>query len=1237
MGELFSEYSLRDITLSLFVIFSWRRNISSILKQFISYRVVLNLKDFNSINRIGSYQEFTDFFIRFKELYPSLSQFEDYIPVPDCGEVKYFFKDKFYKIFFSSSVNENYTYLLKFDLVFFPYSKKILELENRDIEEEYISILEYNNYIIEIISQYNSELDDKVCSGHFEIPSEQYFNNIYRNYDNIGSKYNNKIINNASINLTDNTSLLTFDEIINDFFENSKQYLFIKRDTEYFPIFCRDYIVALTNDFYNILEKHKKEYLPQNRQAILDISLSFYIKERFHPRSFFEMPYTLDSQAEKFIQGFACGFYSGDYFYLIYNLDFLSSFEEELTKLKVIMDEMKIQLKLKKYYLQFNTDDKKAFRIDVDSDKIKILTVLPFIDTKDRYFMCPSDLNNIEVLTLNDFINIFDEKNCLDDLDDFFQFKRQNTFMSETDTNIFYSFIKSSKTIFQGATQPDLISFGVNDSEYYKYDSLKEFWRIYPKQNPYGKPHSWRLVEMEYIDSVRMESKINDEIIYYKKIGLAHLFISSQMDRKLCVELVSFNFEVLIECLIFNLNKYKNVLNDFDFFNDVNIEKIYVKIVPQKLAESSSNYYHLRHLLPKEEDDFKIDYGKINAAASSFGIRIVYNDARLYDLFIENKNRKLENDLFISILSSIPKIKNDKNFKNLEKIITATNDDKTGFGLNRAVVKYLPGLIQKVYVPETEDFKKARNIIAKICKENNINPAVYSNSDGYQIINSIIRHLVNYLKNKFNELNYEETIKFLITQIDLTMHEYEKEISRLNKSHEYYIAYDAVARRSEVEEERLKQVKNIRYFIELIAATHIDKENVTLTTPSIEKYKLYLAIIDWVYVISQINDNLYYMTEMNCKLVITDDYLVNDHYDEEFSSKYADFGKYLSNRKLSRKKGFNFGDVIDYTSYIKGLSDLFYDEIGFSLYDLYIVLDILAHWNPSGQNNVEEFYNLELYFDLVDGIINEFEAKPDKDVVKNILDFLTLKDDLIMTTIDNDDNTRITHDIIPIWEHYKRDYRYALKPILKIQDKMIWGRMSAFKTSNVWNMNLQSFTLPFDLNIERIKQFQSSYQKKIEDYIVDYTENIIKKKYQITFKEKEIYKLDKKGNHPRDLGDYDVIGINFENNKIVYIECKYISPSYCMKDAKRDMEKIFFGKERKGKEYLKKAENRYIYLSDNLNTIIENLNWKFKDNSEVVIDPIFLLLKHNYWTKNPIKETEVKFMDLDELEEFLEK
>ena len=161
------------------------------------------------------------------------------------------------------------------------------------------------------------------------------------------------------------------------------------------------------------------------------------------------------------------------------------------------------------------------------------------------------------------------------------------------------------------------------------------------------------------------------------------------------------------------------------------------------------------------------------------------------------------------------------------------------------------------------------------------------------------------------------------------------------------------------------------------------------------------------------------------------------------------------------------------------------------------------------------------------------------------------------------------------------------------------------------------------------------YKMAMKNNIVDKAFEILKENgYKIIYKEVDLRKLDKNGNHPllEKLGDYDLLVFDIKNNIILNIECKYISQDFCAKDLKNTMEKLF-GKNENDKSYIRQVLKRQKYLVENIEKIANNLNFEFQSKIRVI--PIFLAYTSNIFLKNPLIESDIIYITLNEFESYL--
>ena len=119
-------------------------------------------------------------------------------------------------------------------------------------------------------------------------------------------------------------------------------------------------------------------------------------------------------------------------------------------------------------------------------------------------------------------------------------------------------------------------------------------------------------------------------------------------------------------------------------------------------------------------------------------------------------------------------------------------------------------------------------------------------------------------------------------------------------------------------------------------------------------------------------------------------------------------------------------------------------------------------------------------------------------------------------------------------------------------------------------------------------------------------------------KEIELHKRDKNGNHPKKLGDYDVLAYLPNKNILLNVECKHHLPAYCAKDARKYLDKMY-EKDKNGLSAIDRVLNREQYAIDNYKSILKILNV----TSEIVPDiiSIYVTKIRTYYIMFPKNKT----------------
>ena len=146
------------------------------------------------------------------------------------------------------------------------------------------------------------------------------------------------------------------------------------------------------------------------------------------------------------------------------------------------------------------------------------------------------------------------------------------------------------------------------------------------------------------------------------------------------------------------------------------------------------------------------------------------------------------------------------------------------------------------------------------------------------------------------------------------------------------------------------------------------------------------------------------------------------------------------------------------------------------------------------------------------------------------------------------------------------------------------------------------------------------------------TLDIIKKYTKFVDKEVEFYKRDKKHNHPKELGDYDVLAYVPECNILLNIECKHHLVPFSPKDARKYLDKMY-EPDKTGKSAIDRVVNREKYLSENYQTALKILHTETFDKPKII--SLYITKTRTFQIMFPREKTNIKLLSVYDLEDYL--
>ena len=617
------------------------------------------------------------------------------------------------------------------------------------------------------------------------------------------------------------------------------------------------------------------------------------------------------------------------------------------------------------------------------------------------------------------------------------------------------------------------------------------------------------------------------------------------------------------------------------------------------------DFIHLNHL--KNKKIFNSDCSLIK---EMYIVRVVIDIKNFKKEFLKAPNCILETKLFLEIIKNLV-CKNI--YIEILKQVSELEYKESEFKLIE-IRSLIPN--REVYfefIAEEEYFIKARKEIAILLEKEKIEIGEYKGKDILNILMKIREILNKKIEYELSQYS-EEIIQYILEILDDIFFSNGAVVESYNQS-ECYRNSNNYIEREKIFRENYKIfifILENKLYQNIYGGKKITENNI----------KYLYALVKWIINVYTSIEVVYYSVNKNLKLIIEENKLFTIEIINE--KNIEDWENYIMKLIYSNT---DIGDVVseeEKKSFFEELDRTFLKKLQFSFSKLIEKLYLLANYDKS-EEKVIKFTKKEL--------INAIKSEDSEEEILNIIQELILESKYLGSILEGE-NLR-DKGFIPYDEINKRPYRLQVKPLIKLNDIYYFSREICKRTINVFLRHISNGKLPYRSKYREIQDVMDKYAKKIQNNIVDKAFEILKENgYKIIYKEVDLRKLDKNGNHPllEKLGDYDLLVFDIKNNIILNIECKYISQDFCAKDLKNTMEKLF-GKNENDKSYIRQVLKRQKYLVENIEKIANNLNFEFQSKIRVI--PIFLAYTSNIFLKNPLIESDIIYITLNEFESYL--
>jgi len=1231
--ESSNEYSLNDWAESLFALNLWLPNIGSGAKFQFFYTLLENSPGRASTpDKIGTYEDFRGFAERLLTLIPEFEMFEDYVPEPDWGDIKYFFGDRFFRVFYGGELESAIDHYYAFEILHSGFDGYYREKLGRSAVADLELCLSVQHSILDAIEHTVPE-PESIEPGGFEIPTEEFWKacvDFLESYSPV-DEHGSDVVMRFTKDL-DATSELPKPDVFANRLHSGENcfYFFLKLGEKIYPVMPRRFLSILYDTWGKILKDHIEEIEKTVEHFELVIPWQFiqFVRARLNPDNIFDLACALEADERPHPTVFAIALIARDDLILFHiPTSFLASrlggnrpvreLADCFASAKALLSVSPVRLGL--------IGMGKTVQLEPEEARVTLSPLLiagiPVATINSRGFSLPNDFEG-EVIHLTQLLGIIDEVENAEELGRFFRYRsssRNDGGMIapiNSDLDLFGSFRDSHNVLVAGATNPTFIMLDPHWGSNFRYSSLKKFWALYPRDAFLEEPRGWKAASVDDDGTVVLQAR--SHFAYYRlvRVGDAELFIQTPA-HFLSPEQGELT-DMLMDSLADSFAVYKEKVKDLAFAADS--EAVMIIFFPASLVTDNPKLKHLLHLVPDHEL-WKMDASRLKSTQR--GIRVVINDAAVSERLMDAADRSLQIELFVDMLRQLDRSFDDDNFDSVVASLEAERSQANRFRRFGRPKRISFPESSSTITPELRDFKLADKEIAKIANANGITQGDYEGKEAKDRIGILTKGLLDVVNARVAELNITDAIPAFISNVDSLTHKFEEAEARTENSLDQEVDYVREDESGKRKSEYLHLLHEHQYLIEKFVQLQ-PSGNGLLTKDVLSEL---LALAERLLHMNTVSDHIHYEI-FPAGLHIAHDFRARAEHVEKISDRMKEWGKEQAQIKLGMIGTNNSVPIgVEMSTYMSDLDAAFRDDLGFTFNDLISFQAALASWTYDNDAAEHTYYTAtaDEIAEACDDRIENFA----KSSARTIIDFLTLDPDKILML---EGASKPTSDL-PVWEHRKRSIRYGLRPLVKIAEKYYWGAHSLERSCKIWASMTNTHKFPSEIVAPSVAKVLDGYHEKYREALQSKIVEIVGRFTSCI--EPEV-SPSSRGFSAKDIGDIDVFALMLDRKTVLNIESKVIDQAYTSKDIKRVSEKIFGRTTSKGafeEGYLHRVEKRDEFLKASGKPMTESIWGDFEDDFRVV--SIFVTPTSFWWTKFPPVETDVNFVELSLLEDFL--
>lgn len=584
---------------------------------------------------------------------------------------------------------------------------------------------------------------------------------------------------------------------------------------------------------------------------------------------------------------------------------------------------------------------------------------------------------------------------------------------------------------------------------------------------------------------------------------------------------------------------------------------------------------------------------------------------------MNSENRIIENQYYKELLKPLNKSYKVE-YEKICKVLEEENNLKKEVDVFAIEIDYIYNMSFELYNVKELDYLNAKKQISKICLESNIEPGEYFGREANKVIRNMQQKLIEHFENRIKQFDRTDIHKKLTeicanTYNSINVHK--KRFDSFNNIDETVLNEVQLKTIKDREQEK-HNLRVILYFIE--SNLFLEREAKKEITQ--EELNELLAFSNWLVVLSD-NADICYFTDNEAHINVNFDYVVDTFIEDNDNKKIEEYNM----RVYSHSDYTIKGDEND-MKYLEKTKEAFHIDTSIELINLFDVCFYFQRYAIEDnkciklKDNVYSLSEVNLISDIQECIKKISNEVVSKDSIKKAIEFLTIDVSKLKSIKDKTDY------YLPIGERRKRDNRFDIKPLLNENGSIIFSPVIVSNVKEQWKNGLLDNYLPYEVGLDNTVKSLIEWKKRYEKEMVYDIQRIFQNQGIGFVKTNvELHKIDKKGGHPLELGDYDILAIDDSQLKIWIIESKVIKKVGSFFEM-FNQQRGFFLEHKDDEDF----QRRIDYIEKNYKKILRAL--KFDTSNNYTILPYMVM---NKVMQSRYKKIKFPIISIGELKEII--